>query len=95
MLPSKQILVAVIWEVTTFITIISGIANARSVYVISDTGTYEYSVPVIQAYEIQGNGLIYQKDYNSVYPMCDKHCNRYRVSISIYNSRICFWAKSW
>jgi len=68
MLPSKQILVAVIWEVTTFITIISGIANARSVYVISDTGTYEYSVPVIQAYEIQGNGLIYQKDYNSVYP---------------------------
>ena len=58
-------IVSIIILVTTF----TGIADAKSVYVISDTGTWETDTPIIQAYRIQDNNLVYQTDYNCVHPL--------------------------
>jgi hypothetical protein len=44
-------------------------ADARSVYVISDTGTNEYDISVIRAYEIDGNSLVYQTEYQTHHPL--------------------------
>jgi len=39
---------------------------ARSVYVVSDTGTYGYSDSYIRAYKISGSNLIFQTQYQTV-----------------------------
>ena len=41
----------------------------QSIYVISDTGTYEDFIPEIQAYRINGSTLEYQTSYNCRYPI--------------------------
>ena len=49
------------------ITTLQGITLARSVYVVSDTGTYAVDDSFIRSYEIDGNSLIYQQnEYKTV-----------------------------
>jgi hypothetical protein len=43
-------------------------ADARSVYVISNTGTYEDDTPVIQAYEISGASVALRTEYEAHHP---------------------------
>ena len=52
-----------------FVFSIISIAQAKSVYVIADTGTQIYDIPIIQAYSIQDSNLVYQADYNCVHPL--------------------------
>ena len=59
------VIVSIIILVTTF----TGTANAKSVYVIADTGTWETDIPIIQAYRIQDGNLVHQADYNCVHPL--------------------------
>lgn len=67
MSPKKGNLVIV--SLIILITSISVIAEARSVYVISNTGGWPGDTPIIQAYRIQDSNLVYQTDYNSVHPL--------------------------
>src|SRR4030042_6440740 len=60
-----QVIISIIIMVTTF----TSTTNAKSVYVISDTGTYETDTPKILTYHIQDVNLVYQAEYNCVHPL--------------------------
>jgi len=66
MLPGKKLIITSLPFI--LITAFQSITLAKSVYVISDTGTETTDVPLIQAYDIVGSTLILQKSYNSAYP---------------------------
>lgn len=55
-------LLAVLW-------LIAETSSAKSLYVISDTGTVVWESPLIQAYQIDGNDLIHRADYYCKYPL--------------------------
>jgi len=67
MLRGKKLIVVILS--LTIITSLSGVTEARSVYVIADTGTKLTDIPLIQAYDIVDNTLILQTQYECVHPL--------------------------
>jgi parallel beta-helix repeat protein len=51
------------------IATLSPTAEAKSVYVVADTGTLMEDIPVIQAYDIEDANLVLQAEYQTVHPL--------------------------
>jgi parallel beta-helix repeat protein len=56
-------------SVIVLITTLSPTAEAKSVYVVADTGTADEDIPVIQAYDIEDANLVLQAKYQTVHPL--------------------------
>jgi len=67
MISGKKLIIVILSLI--IINIIPGKSEARSVYVISDTGTDQYDTPIMQVYNIEDSNLILQKQYECVYPL--------------------------
>jgi len=56
-------------SLTIFISAITNKVEARSVYVIANTGAWWSDVPIMRAYDIEGGNLIFQTQYECVHSL--------------------------
>jgi len=68
MLPGKRLYILSL-SLFVFAVLCTPVLAKKSVYVISDTGTSEIDIPIIQAYKIQGTSLSLQTEYGCMHPL--------------------------
>jgi len=56
-------------SISIFIAAVTNKVEARSVYVIANTGAWQTDVPIMRAYDIQGGNLVFQTQYECVHPL--------------------------